>query len=91
MGTTDSMWDGDMRKATVFTRYHVGAPSVGLVETFSRQQEAFECACLHANKNGETTTVFDSMARHGAGELWEFEPSPSGGIVRWKTPSRRKT
>ncbi len=90
MGSTDEMWDGDMRKGTVFTRYHVGAASVGVVDSYSRRAEAFKAACLHANATGETATVFDSMARHGAGQLWEFFPSPDGGMVTWKQPARRR-
>ena len=89
--STDEVWDGDMRKSSVFTRYHLCAPSGGLVETYSRRAAAFEAACLYANKNGETAEVFDTMARRGQGDLWEFFPSPDGGMVAWKQPKRRKS
>ena len=90
MAHTDLPQDGAVRVSTTLTRFHVGAPEHGLVEAFRRRADAFECACRYANKEGVMTTVFDSMARRGAGELWEFYPSPDGGLVTWKQPSRRR-
>ena len=82
----------DARRVTqVHSRYHVGNPVIGLAEVFRKRAAAFEAACRLANKDNVTMTVFDSMARRGAGEVWEFFPSPDGGMVTWKQPSRRKS
>jgi hypothetical protein len=89
--STDEIWEGNMRASKVSTRFHVCAPSVGVVDTYSKRTDAFEAAGRHANKNNETTEVFDSMARRGMGDLWEFFPSPDGGLVTWKQPKRRKS
>jgi hypothetical protein len=86
-------WDGRMRSSTMRTRYHVGRDAVGLLETFSRKGDAFNCAIRVANKDGLPATVYDSLARHGCGELWTVHPGITDGYGSQLVipPTRRKT
>jgi hypothetical protein len=66
----------EQRVTTVHGRYHVGHPDEGLIAAVARKAEAFTTlADWHNNTdwlNPDDATVYDSMARRGAAQLWGY-------------------
>lgn len=87
-------WEDGTRVTTVHSRYHIGTPADGsLRETAQTRAEAFRTANAICNRERVVVTVYDSMARVGAGELWTFEPHPDASVnsnETWKLPTRRR-
>ena len=67
----------ELRCTQVHGRYHVGHPDEGLIATEARRADALNrleswCDGTTGYSNEREATVYDSMARHRAAELWGF-------------------
>jgi hypothetical protein len=67
----------ERRITTVHGRYHVAHPDEGLIATEARRADALSrleswCDGTTGYTDEREATVYDSMARHGAAQLWGY-------------------